>query len=132
MTNSALTFDDFTPGQKLGETENTIEPDLLKEWLDLFGQNDSQKNVAQASALTISMMRAYLETVSPRPPGNIHTRQKLKLINLPFPGETIKSQIWCHDKEFRKNRNYLYLNMEGKGENSRQIYTGQMTLIWAR
>lgn len=77
------------------------------------------------------MMRAYLRVVAPRPPGNIHARQRLVLHGLPRLDERVRSCVYCLDKEIRRERRYLQLEVSGRGAGQRPLYTGQMQLIWA-
>ena len=49
------------------------------------------------------MMRAYLNVVTPRPPGNIHARQVLAVQALPQAGELVRSSIRCLGKEMRRD-----------------------------
>lgn len=131
MSSKILTYDWFEPGALLGEWENTLDTELLAHWQSIFGQSAADRPAQAAGVTVVCMMRAYLSVVCPRPPGNIHTRQKFSLINMPVKGETILSRIWCEDKEKRKGRNYLYLETRGFGQEERPLYEGQMSLIWA-
>ncbi|MFQ6721398.1 hypothetical protein OMF40_14025, partial [Bordetella pertussis] len=76
-------------------------------------------------------IRAYLNVVTPRPPGNIHAQQILSIDGLPGVGETVRSRIRCLGKEIRRERRYLQLEVSGVGERERNLYTGRMNLIWA-
>lgn len=131
MTTQVLTYDSFQPGSFLGEWESRIDASLLSGWQEIFGNDDADAPARIAGIVVIGMMRSYLEVVQPRPPGNIHTRQKLSLKRLPQAGETIRSGVWCQDKHQKRGRNYLYLEVSGKDSDDQLIYTGQMSLIWA-
>ncbi|MFQ6690572.1 hypothetical protein OMF49_17415, partial [Bordetella pertussis] len=87
---------------------------------------------ARQVGLTVALMiRAYLNVVTPRPPGNIHAQQILSIDGLPGVGETVRSRIRCLGKEIRRERRYLQLEVSGVGERERNLYTGRMNLIWA-
>ena len=77
------------------------------------------------------MMRGFLTVVAPRPPGNVHARQQLKLAALPREGEVIRTTITCVNKELRRERRYVELQALGTGDGGRPIYDGRLTLIRA-
>lgn len=125
------TYDRFQPGAMLGVWEETMNAELIAQWSELFGAHDSD-TAARSHGLTVAcMMRAYLGVVSPRPPGNIHARQKLSIIAPPKVDEAIRNEVWCVGKELRKERRYLTIEVKGDGEGGRPLYTGELSLIWA-
>src|SRR5690606_15421783 len=79
MTQTASTpvilWDHFAPGTLLGECTETYDAAQASRWQTLFGRHTSEGAggyAEQAGMATIMMMRAFLHTVAPRPPGNIH------------------------------------------------------------
>ena len=84
-----------------------------------------------ASLAVVMMMRTYLNVVAPRPPGNVHARQRFSLESTPRQGEAIRTVIACVERELKRERRYVELQAWGTGEGGRSIYTGRMTLIWA-
>ena len=79
-----------------------------------------------------AVMRAYLAVVSPRPPGNIQARQRFQVHGLPRAGETVRSEVRCLDKQVKRERFYVDLQVQGSGDDGRVLYTAVMSLIWAR
>ncbi len=126
-----ITYDTFAPGTILGEWEDCIDASLSSAWSQLFGAGSPNEPAQMAGLALILLMRAYLNIVTPRPPGNIHAKQKFSLDSLPQPGETVRSSVSCLSKEIRRERRYVQLQAIGQGANGRTIYTGQMNLIWA-
>ena len=129
-----ITFDDFQPGAVLGENVQTFDPELSMRWRGIFGDQpeDGARGVVEgASMAVVMMMRAYLGIVTPRPPGNVHTRQRFSLTEPPRQGESIRSVVTCMSKELKRGRRYVELQVQGTGEGGRSIYGGGMTLIWA-
>ncbi|MCD0502284.1 hypothetical protein [Bordetella petrii] len=125
------TYDAFVPGTILGHWEEPLDDRLVATWGRLFGKHP-QDHDAQWTGLAVAlMMRAYLNVVSPRPPGNIHAQQALSIRNLPRMGEIVQSRVQCLDKEIRRERRYLHLEVSGTGAQGRSLYTGRMQLIWA-
>ncbi len=125
------TYERFTPGALLGDWEEPLDPGLAALWERLFGNQPQDAPARQAGLAVALMMRAYLNVVTPRPPGNIHARQVLAVQALPQAGERVRSSIRCLGKEMRRDRRYLQLEVSGEGEDGRALYTGQMNLIWA-
>lgn len=129
---SALyTYDYFTPGSVLGDWEEPLDARLLALWERLFGARAQDAPARQAGLAVALMMRAYLNVVTPRPPGNIHARQALSVHGLPGSGERVRSTVRCLGKEIRGERRYLQLEVAGEGAAGRPLYTGRMSLIWA-
>jgi hypothetical protein len=77
------------------------------------------------------MMRAYLDVVVPRPPGNVHAKQKLRMRGVPLQGESMRVTVVCAGKEMRRERRYVELQVSGAGEGGRKLFDGLITLIWA-
>ena len=126
-----FTYDRFTPGAVLGDWEESLDAGLVAAWERLFGARPDDQPAQRAGLAVALMMRAYLNIVTPRPPGNIHARQELSLRGLPRSGETVRSRVRCIDKELRRDRRYLQLEISGVGEGGRALYTGRLRLIWA-
>ena len=130
----AITFDDFRPGTVLGETSEVVSAALADHSQHIFGRrtDDGADSAAEGASLAVVlMMRAYLGVVTPRPPGNVHARQRFALQSPPRRGETVRSVVSCAAKEMRRGRRYVDLQVQGSGDGGRVIYTGQLSLIWA-
>lgn len=125
-----ILFDDFRPGAVMGESVQTLSPALAERWRRIFG-DDAGDGAEAAGLLVVSMMRAYLAVVAPRPPGNVHARQRLRLQELPRSGEAVRHVVRCLGKELRRERRYVDLELVGTGAEGRTLYTGTMSLIWA-
>jgi hypothetical protein len=129
-----ITFADFVPGAVMGETTLVFEPALAQAWQSIFGDTpaDGAGGAAEGASLAVvMMMRAYLSVVAPRPPGNVHARQRLRLSDTPRGGESIRTVVTCVAKEIRRERRYVALRACGTGDGGRAVYDGHMTLVWA-
>ncbi|QKS26768.1 hypothetical protein [Vreelandella titanicae] len=128
-----ISFVDFKPGEVMGSVSHTYSQELSDAWGEIFGEaaSESSRRAEAAGVATVMMMRAYLEVVTPRPPGNIHARQQITTQGTPCLGELISNQISCTSKEVRRGRRYVELKAVGSGNGQRPIYTGHITLIWA-
>ena len=128
-----ILFDDFVPGALMGERDEVYDATQAARWQALFGTQGSQDSdgAEAASMAVINMMRGYLNLVMPRPPGNMHARQRLQMCSLPEPGETIRVAVRCIAKEVRRERKYVELQVTGNGVQGRALFDAQLTLIWA-
>jgi hypothetical protein len=126
-----ITFADFKPGTTLGENVETYDASLVQAWQRIFGQDPVDDAAEAASVAMVLSMRAFLEVVSPRPPGNVHAREQFSLASLPRLGEQVRNVISCVAKEIKRERFYVDLEVNGTGEGGRALYSGRMSLIWA-
>lgn len=126
-----FTYDRFQAGALLGVWEEAIDVALLEQWAAIFGSHSRDVPARDHGLAVACMMRAYLGVVSPRPPGNIHARQKLSILSRLGPGDVLRSEIWCREKEMRRERRYLTLEVVGSAGEGRPVYAGEMALIWA-
>lgn len=124
----------FQPGVMLGEHIEVYSDAQAQRWQSIFGRpsaTDADPAAEQASMAIIMMMRAFLNVVAPRPPGNIHARQQLDLQSLPRAGETVRLSVLCLSKTLRRDRRYVDLQVEGRTDDGRDLFRGVLTLIWA-
>ena len=131
---AVITFEDFKPGAVMGEGVEVFDEKLAQRWQKIFGDQpaDGANGAAEGASLAVvMMMRAYLNVVAPRPPGNVHARQRFSLESTPRQGEAIRTVIACMGKELKRERRYVELQAWGTGDEGRSIFTGRMTLIWA-
>ena len=137
MTAKPVLFEDFVPGALMGERVEHYDAEQASRWLAIFGDQPEDGTggaggAAQgASMAVISMMRGYLNLVTPRPPGNVHARQQLQMRAVPQPGEAIRIEVRCAGKELRRERRYVELAVQGSGEQGRALFDAQLSLIWA-
>ena len=126
-----IVFADFVPGKTMGSLTETPDDEQLAQWKKLYPWDVPQDGNLPDGMATVLMMRAYLDVISPRPPGNIHTRQHMRLFAPILPGEAVTTTITCTSKEMAGERRKLALTAEGHGPEGRAIYSGTLTLYWA-
>ena len=134
MSATPVLFEDFQPGAVMGERVEVYDAQQAQRWQAIFGsQPEDGANGASegASMAVINMMRAYLNLVTPRPPGNVHARQQLRLRNVPECAESIRVTVQCSHKEMRRERRYVDLQVSGTGTGGRTLFDGVISLIWA-
>lgn len=76
-------------------------------------------------------MRAYMRTLTPRPPGNMHARQQLRLHGAIGAGDEVVTAFECTGKELRRDRRYVDLAVRGHTLSDRLVFDGRMSMIWA-
>ena len=125
-----LYFEDFKPAVALGTHVDVYDQVMSDRWCSIYGI-DPGSGAEQASIALVLAMRALLSVVAPRPPGNVHARQRMTLCALPVLGETVQSEVTCVRKEIKRERRYVDFAVKGFGENGRSLYEAEMSLIWA-
>ncbi|HWS74727.1 MAG TPA: hypothetical protein VN324_06250 [Quisquiliibacterium sp.] len=126
-----LTFERFTPGVSLGEYTEAVDERMLEHWATLYPWDLPSGDSLPAGLATVLLMRAYMQTLAPRPPGNMHARQHLEMAAAPRRGESVTTAFTCAGKELRRERRYVEVDTRSTGEGGRLLFTGRMTLIWA-
>ena len=130
MTNPIL-WEDFRPGTELGEFTIPFDAAMASAWQAIFGKDSAGSPAEGASIALAAMMRAYATVVAPRPPGNVHARQRFTLEAVPAPGEAIRTVLSCAGKELKRERRYVDFQVRATGEGGRALYGGILTIIWA-
>lgn len=129
-----ILFDDFQPGVLMGEQVEVYDAQQARRWQAIFGDQpeDGANGAAEgASMAAVNMMRAFLHVVTPRPPGNVHAKQQLRMHAVAQQGEAIRVSVVCAGKEMRRERRYVELKVRGTGRDERALFDGLITLIWA-
>lgn len=123
-------FDDFVPGVELGQALGVYDESMALAWRRLFGQAAAPGAEAAGIAVAL-MMRGYLSVVSPRPPGNVHVGQGLRLHALPQAGEQVRTVLACAGKEIKRERRFVEFSATATGQHERPLFDGHLTLLWA-
>lgn len=134
MSAVVILFDDFVPGMPMGEHVQVYDIEQAQRWQAIFGNqpDDGADGPVEATCMAVVfMMRAYLSVVTPRPPGNVHARQQVRMHGIPEQGESIRVSVVCVGKEIRRERRYVELEVSGIGDGGRKLFDGLITLIWA-
>ena len=134
MSATPILFKDLQPGVLMGERVEVYDTEQARRWQAIFGNQPEEgaQGAAEGASMTVvNMMRAFLHVVAPRPPGNVHARQQLRMRALPQCGEAIRVTVHCAHKEMRRERRYIELRVDGNGDCGRPIFSGDLTLIWA-
>jgi len=134
MSSLPILFEDFTPGAMMGESVFAYTEEQAHRWQAIFGAvggKAANRASEGASMAVIAMMRSYLDVVCPRPPGNVHAKQYLKMHDVPRMGEGIHVAVQCVRKELRRDRRYVELRVTGTAQTERALFEGLLTLIWA-
>ena len=131
MNAPVLRFEAFSPGTIMGRASERLDEPLVALWKELYAGDGDESAEVPLGFSTVLIMRAYMQVLTPRPPGNIHVRQKVAIAALPRLGEEVATEIRCVGKALRRERRYVELETRSTGESGRELFTGEMTLIWA-
>ena len=131
MEGDLLTFERFAPGKSLGECTERVSADALRRWSLLYPGDPSPPGEVPDGMAMVMLMRAYMRTLAPRPPGNVHARQRLRLLSPLRPGEAVTTAFVCAGKALRRERRYVEVDVRAAGEDGRPVFDARMTLIWA-
>lgn len=129
-----MLYADLVPDVVIGKHTDLFSKEMSDQWNFIFktSPGDASGHASEGASMAVVLaMRALLTVVSPRPPGNIHARQKFKHHALPRLNETIHSEVKCTRKEIKRERRYVDFQVIGTGEDGHLIYEAQMSLIWA-
>lgn len=132
--NKPVLYADLMPNVLMGQHIDVFDKNMSEKWQAIFNatsDNDQSDAAQRASMALVLAMRAMLTVVAPRPPGNVHARQKITTYELPRLNETIHSKVTCLNKEIKRDRRYVDFEVIGQSADGRKIYEAQMSLIWA-
>lgn len=125
----AWTYNDFQPGYEFGATHFRIAAERIRSWAEIYGGED-QPHVPPG-LLIVEMMKAYLDLVHPRPPGNIHAAQRLHCIDMAVPADAVfTASVCCHEKAQRKGRGWVTFDVTLR-TGKRDVLRGEIVTIWA-
>jgi hypothetical protein len=131
VTEAPILFEDFVPGLEIGRSVEIVSSQQARDWTALYPWDPPIDGRAPAGMATVLMMKAYLGLVTPRPPGNLHVQQRMRVYDgIPIE-EDIIATVACQSKEMRKGRRVVELLSMGKDRHDRRLYEGLMTLYWA-
>jgi len=126
-----ISFADFTPGGSMGSAEVVLSEGLLESWFALFPHDRACLPLMPEAMTSVLVMRAYMEILSPRPPGNVHAGQAFRMSGAVTAGETVTTEIVCEKKWQKNDRNWVELKSISRGAGGDIVFTGNMTMIWA-
>ncbi len=125
-------FDDFEPGERLGEAAFIIDEDLVRRWLSLYANEPDPRPAVPAGMANLVVMRGYAQAVRPRPPGNVHASQSLTVERVPRVGECLTTTIRCDSKQIRNGRRWVRFGFETANHAGRVCYRGVITSVWSQ
>lgn len=126
-----LTFEDFKPGASFGSRTICLDEDILSPWLAIFPNDRAHLPQMPPALMLPIMMRAYLALVAPRPPGNIHGSQWIRIHKRPQLGDAVVTEVGCMDKEMRGGRRWVTLSTQSRSAGGDLLFEGRKRLVWA-
>jgi hypothetical protein len=129
--NTVMTFDRFMAGAQIGTTTDCVDGELLGSWRRLYPWDVPVTDEVPAGMICALVMRAYLAVVTPRPQGNIHASQAIRLHARPRQGESLRTVVSCAGKELRRERRFVDFATRSTGDGERRLFEADLRLIWA-
>jgi len=122
----------YEPGKHYGARDFVVDESTVAKWRTVY-PNDDDVGVMPAGMLAMIVIDAVLTLNSPRPPGGVHGGQTFDIERMPRIGETIRTDVWCLDKEIKKDRKWVRVRSETRAVGSNELlFTGVMTTLVAQ
>lgn len=128
-----FTFDRFQIGEEIGRYRSTLRPEDVAEWIRIYGGEAPPHDGVPWGLVSAFCMKSYLDVVSPRPPGNVHTRQHYKALKRPRTLQDLTASVTCTSKEKRRERLIVSITTTLSSTMDQQLLMiGTSTMLWAR
>lgn len=126
-----ISYADFEPNKSMGSATVKLSEELIGQWVALFPIDQACLPMMPEGMTSVLVMRAYMEILSPRPPGNVHAGQAFKMSRTVSVGEDVTTEIVCDSKWQKNDRNWVELETTSRNSAGETVFTGKMTMIWA-
>lgn len=126
-----ISYADFAPGKSMGSAKVTLSEALIEQWTTLFPGDKACLPMMPEGMTSVLVMRAYMEILSPRPPGNVHAGQAFKMNSTVKVGDDVTTEVICENKWQKNDRNWVELLTISRDSAGETVFTGKMTMIWA-
>jgi hypothetical protein len=122
----------YEPGKHYGARDVAVDETTVSKWRSVY-PHDDDLGVMPAGMLAMIVIDAVLTLNSPRPPGGVHGGQTFDIRRMPRIGETLRTDVWCYDKEIKKDRKWVRVRSETRAVGSNELlFTGVMTTLVAQ
>ncbi|MCW5632127.1 MAG: MaoC family dehydratase [Rubrivivax sp.] len=122
----------YEPGRHYGARDFVVDESTVSKWRSVY-PDDDDPGVMPAGMLAMIVIDAVLTLNSPRPPGGVHGGQTFDVKRMPRIGQTIRTDVWCLDKEIKKDRKWVRVRSETRAVGSGALlFTGIMTTLVAQ
>ncbi len=122
----------YEPGKHYGARDVAVDETTVSKWRSVY-PHDDDLGVMPAGMLAMIVIDAVLTLNSPRPPGGVHGVQTFDIRRMPRIGETLRTDVWCYDKEIKKDRKWVRVRSETRAVGSNELlFTGVMTTLVAQ
>ncbi len=125
-------YDHYEPGKSYGTRDFSVDDATIAKWRSVY-PNDNDPGVMPGGMLAMISIDAVLTLNSPRPPGGVHGGQTFDILRMPRIGETLRTEVWCLDKEIKKDRKWVRVRSETRAVGSGELlFSGIMTTLVAQ
>lgn len=127
-----LCYDSFVPGEEIGTDDLVFGDEWVQSWSRIFTGSGRDPAQVPLGVVSVVAMRAYMAIVTPRPPGNIHAGQQLRIVRAPSLGEHLHTRMACTAKRLSGERRIVTFGTRCTGRGSGgTVFEGAMTIFWA-
>lgn len=123
-------YDTFEPGKIYGTDRFVVDQDRMTKWLAMY-PGDENGDLMPPGMVSMIQIQAYMNIITPRPPGNVHGSQIFKMHKLPRIGMELQTEVQCLSKEIRKERKWVRTGYTSRGPDGTVLFTGIMTTLQA-
>ena len=125
-------YDHYEPGKNYGTRDFSVDDATIAKWRSVY-PNDNDPGVMPGGMLAMIVIDAVLTLNAPRPPGGVHGGQTFDILRMPRIGETLRTEVWCLDKEVKKDRKWVRVRSETRAVGSGELlFSGIMTTLVAQ
>lgn len=125
------TFDRFSAGMSFGSVRWSPDRAAFLKWNALFRSCPADQATLPPGMIAMVSLRAYMNLLASRPPGNIHALQQTRVQHLPPIGATLDTELRCVSCEIRKARRWVRFQTLTALEDGTPCFNGEMTMLWA-
>jgi hypothetical protein len=125
-------YDHYEPGKDYGSRDFSVDESTVAKWRSVY-PGDDDPGVMPGGMLAMTDIAAVLTFTPPPPPGGVHGGQTFDVARMPRVGDTLRTQVWCLDKEIKKERKWVRIRSETRSVGSGELlFTGIMTTLVAQ
>lgn len=126
-----FTYDAFETGKSYGKDRFSLDRPRIEKWLATYPGDDNGELMPPGMTAMVQI-QAYMNIITPRPPGNVHGSQRFEVFHLPRIGSTLETEVQCVHKEIRKDRRWVQTRYETRDDGGRIAFIGLMTTLVVR
>lgn len=125
---NVFVYESYEAGMLYGQDEFRITRDLIRRWVDIFGDSSSPE-LMPSGLVVLMQQQAYKKVIAPRPPGHVQGRQQFEVHSLAPLDSVVYTDVSCVSKEIRKQRRWVHMGFRGRLAGGVEVYSGVNTVL---